>query len=74
MACRAHRATAKGGKRPKKAEQNSIAKQIGERLDRIIPAGEAHTWFKIFKDMDEDGSGMLTFDEFASGMRERLNR
>ena len=32
----------------------------------------AATWSKLFKDFDNDHSGLITYDELKSGVRERL--
>ena len=58
---------------PKGDELKKLAALFNERLDRIIPAGEAQTWFKVFKDFDTDQSGLLMFDEIESGVRDRLH-
>jgi len=33
----------------------------------------AHSWYNLFKDLDEDGSGFITFDEFKDVIRHKLN-
>ena len=57
---------------PSGDELKRLSSMFNERVDRIVPAGEATTWFKIFKDFDVDHSGLITFDEIESGVRERL--
>ena len=57
---------------PKGEELKRLAALFNERVDRIVPAGEAQTWFKVFKDFDTDHSGLLMFDEIENGVRERL--
>ena len=33
-----------------------------------------HTWFNLFSEIDEDGSGFVTFDEFEDVVRHRLGQ
>ena len=58
---------------PKGDELKKLAALFNERLDRVVPAGQAQTWFKVFKDFDTDQSGLLMFDEIESGVRDRLH-
>ena len=63
---------AAGGRIPSAEELNTLSKLFNERMDRILPPDKAKTWFNMFKDFDEDQSGLITFDEMSSGVRERL--
>ena len=56
---------------PSGDELKRLATLFNERVDRIVPAGEATTWFKVFKDFDTDHSGLITYDEIENGVRER---
>ena len=57
---------------PSGDELKRLAALFNERVDKIVPPGEAQTWFKVFKDFDVDHSGLITFDEIEQGVRERL--
>lgn len=56
-----------GGLSP--AECKSVAAQINQRIDEVLP-GE--NWFELFKAIDVDASGLLSFDEFKLGVRDKM--
>ena len=39
---------------------------------KIVPAWESPSWFKLFKYIDTDGSGLIAYDEFAAMIRDVL--
>jgi len=57
---------------PNEDEVKEIAANFNLKLDKIIPKGSAQSWWALYKDIDEDQSGLITFEEFASATRERL--
>jgi len=51
----------------------ALSRKFNERIENILPSHViAATWSKLFKDFDNDNSGLLTYDELHSGVRERL--
>ena len=49
---------------------DALSKQINEKMDEVIPGGKG--WSRLFKDVDTDCSGLLTYEEFEFGIRKRL--
>jgi Ca2+-binding EF-hand superfamily protein len=50
-------------------ECKSVAATINSRVDEMMPGED---WLSLFKAIDEDASGLLSFDEFKQGIRESL--
>ena len=50
------------------------SRKFNERIDNILGTEtlKKGTWSTLFKDIDHDHSGLITFDELKSGVRERL--
>lgn len=54
------------------ADRKEVVELLNKRVDKLLVPGAPTTWFTVFKEIDSDFSGMLTFDELKSGVRERL--
>jgi len=57
---------------PTGKELKKYSDMFNARLDKVVPATESQTWFKMFKDFDVDASGILQYEEIENGVRERL--
>ena len=62
---------------PDNEQMNSLAQLFIERLEALrIKLGEktqdAMSWHQIFSKVDEDGSGMITYDELEQAVRGKL--
>ena len=53
-----------------------LSKHFNEWLEASIYASNrsTHSWFNLFKEIDEDGSGYITFDEFEDVIRHKLKQ
>ena len=51
----------------------ALAEQINGAMAQLLPKGTERAWIKLFKLLDEDGSGRLSFGEFTKMIRLRLN-
>ena len=61
---------AAGKQLPDENAVRALSRTFNERIDKIT--GKSGTWSTLFKDFDNDQSGLITFDELKSGVRERL--
>ena len=59
---------------PDEKEVIALSRLFNARIDNILSdsRAQAAVWSRVFKDFDDDQSGLITFDELASGVRERL--
>ena len=59
---------------PTADELEHIARRFNDWLEaaRKRENKETHSWFQMFNDLDEDGSGNITFDELRHATRSRL--
>ncbi len=57
-------------------ELTELSKQFNEWLEHSIYASNrsTHSWFNLFKEVDDDGSGFITFDEFEDVIRHKLKQ
>ena len=39
---------------------------------KIVPPWETPSWFKLFRQVDSDGSGLISYDEFVEMVRTDL--
>ena len=54
-------------------EQREISVKFNARLDYIVPGkGATRTWLTLFKAVDIDGSGCITYDELHGMVRQKL--
>lgn len=58
------------------AADDEVVRQISEKLNdqipKVITDPRARGWFKLFQQMDADGSGKIAFDEFAGMVRREV--
>ena len=47
-----------------------ISRKINVEMNRLPP--DSRQWINLFKRMDEDGSGLITYDEMERTIREML--
>ena len=60
---------------PNAEEQASLSKKFNKWLElhrRDQGKDKSITWFNLFREVDEDGSGYITYDEFTHVIREKL--
>lgn len=54
-------------------EQKEISVRFNGRLEYMLPGRErARSWLTLFKEVDVDGSGLITYDELVMVVREKL--
>ena len=49
-----------------------ISLLLNEAQRKIVPAWQSASWFRLFKYVDTDGSGLIAYDEFAAMVRDIL--
>ena len=62
---------------PTEAEMDDLSKKLNVWLDeaRVLHGkGNAKTWYNLFSEVDEDGSGFITYDELHRVMRTKLHK
>ena len=62
---------------PTEAEMDDLSKKLNTWLDeaRVLHGkGNAKTWYNLFSEVDEDGSGFITYDELHRVMRTKLHK
>ena len=62
---------------PTEAELDDLSKKLNVWLDeaRVLRGGDhAKTWFNLFSEVDEDGSGFITYDELHRVVRVKLHK
>ena len=52
------------------AEVQALSQLINRTLAQLYEDPQKRSWFKLFKHMDDDGSGRITYPEFAAMIRE----
>ena len=59
---------------PSAAEQIALSKQFNMWLKHAREEGNksTHSWYNLFKEVDVDGSGFITYDEFRRVVRQKL--
>jgi Ca2+-binding EF-hand superfamily protein len=56
---------------PTSDEVKALSRLFNTKMEAILGAG-AKGWNRLFKDVDVDCSGLMTYDEFEQGIRQRL--
>ena len=56
---------------PTSDEVEALSRLFNTKMEAILGAG-AKGWNRLFKDVDVDCSGLMTYDEFEQGIRQRL--
>ena len=53
---------------PSEDELNRLSAQFNGRLEVVMPGKDrARSWYILFKEIDDDESGLITFDELTAG-------
>ena len=52
------------------ADVQVLSQLINRTLEQLYEDPQKRSWFKLFKHMDDDGSGRITYPEFAAMIRE----
>ena len=50
----------------------SLSEKLNDQIPKVITDPGARGWFKLFQQMDADGSGKIAFDEFAGMGRKEV--
>ena len=50
-----------------------LSGQLNAAMARLEPDANKRSWFVLFKHMDDDGTGLITFDEFEDMVRNELH-
>jgi len=54
-------------------EQTALSAKLNARLAHMLPGKDrARSWLTLFKEIDVDGSGLITYDELVSVIRTKL--
>jgi Ca2+-binding EF-hand superfamily protein len=53
-------------------EVRALSQRLSTKLTELIPDRRERSWFKLFKHMDDDSSGLIGYDELAGMVREEL--
>ena len=54
-------------------QQKELSVTFNKRLEYMLPGKErARSWLTLFKEVDVDGSGLITYDELSTVVREKL--
>ena len=56
---------------PTSDEVEALSRLFNTKMEAILGTG-ARGWSRLFKDVDVDCSGLMTYDEFEQGIRQRL--
>ena len=54
------------------SEQQALSRRIHARMAYLEPDPLKRSWFAFFRQMDVDGSGRISFDEFSDAVRKEL--
>lgn len=54
------------------SEITQMSLRLNASLSKIVPAWETPSWFKLFRYVDADGSGLISFAEFVDMVRDVL--
>jgi len=57
---------------PKEDQVSAYSRRFSDAIEKIVIPGQAKVWSTLFKDFDDDHSGLLTYEELRSGVRDRL--
>ena len=53
-------------------EVGALAEQVSAKMPQLLPMGTERAWIKLFKLLNEDGTGRLSFAEFSKLVRTHL--
>ena len=51
---------------------HQLSALLNTAQQRVVPAWETPSWFKLFRHVDSDGSGLISYDEFVEMVRNDL--
>ena len=68
---------AAGVELPVGEELTALSRSLNEWIEELRRSKNleaAHSWFNLFKEIDEDGSGFVTYDELCDVVRQKMKK
>ena len=56
----------------RRPQVRELSEKLNSKLEALYADPQARSWFKMFRDVDEDGSGRISYQEFSRMVRRKL--